>query len=122
MIKSVWGITLSVSDLKKAVSFYERTLGLNKKYEYSSYAGFQCGGVEIGPRPGGKKKERIEGAPSIEFFVNNVDAVYQKLKKKGVKSSKNPTTCLGEAEKQASSTLTKIHWKSCKLIGKNISR
>ncbi len=90
MIKCVWGVTLSVSDLKKAVEFYEKTLGLNKKYEYSSYAGFQCGGVEIGLRPGRKEKGRIEDAPSIEFLVDDVDAVYRELKGKGVNFVKEP--------------------------------
>ena len=84
MIKSIWGITLAVFNLKEAVAFYEKTLGLNKKYEYSSYAGFQCDGVEIGLRPGRKEKGRIEDAPSVEFFVDDVDAVYRTLKKKGV--------------------------------------
>ena len=90
MIKNVRCITLSVSNLKEAVDFYEQTLGLNKKYEYSSYAGFECGGVEIGLRPGRKKKCRIEDAPSVEFFVDNVDAVYEALKKKSVNFVKEP--------------------------------
>ena len=48
MIKTVWCITFYVSDLKKAAKFCGETLGLEKKYEYSSYVGFECGGVEIG--------------------------------------------------------------------------
>jgi len=90
MIKSIWGITLSVVNLKEVVVFYEKTLGLNKKYEYSSYAGFQCGGVEIGLRPSRKEKGRIEDAPSVEFFVDDVDAVYGTLEKKGVGLVKEP--------------------------------
>lgn len=90
MIKSVWGITLPVSDLKKAVAFYEKILKLNKKYEYSSYAGFQCGGVEIGLRLGRKEKSRIDDEPSVEFFVDDVDAAYQELKRKGVNFVKKP--------------------------------
>ena len=31
MIKRVWGITFFVSDLKRAVSFYEEMLGLASK-------------------------------------------------------------------------------------------
>ena len=45
MIKAVWCVTFYVSDLKKAVEFYEETLALKRKYEYSSYMGFECGGV-----------------------------------------------------------------------------
>ena len=90
MIKSVWGVTLSVSNLKEAIDFYEKTLGLDKKYEYSSYAGFQCGGVEVGLRPCRKEKGRIEDAPSVEFLVDNVDTIYETLKKKGVRFVKEP--------------------------------
>lgn len=45
MIKAVWCVTFYVSDLKKAVEFYEENLGLEKKYEYSSYIGFECAGL-----------------------------------------------------------------------------
>ncbi|RJS82183.1 VOC family protein, partial [Candidatus Bathyarchaeota archaeon] len=51
MIKTVWCVTFYVSDLKRAAKFYEETLGLEKKYEFSSYVGFECGGVEIGLIP-----------------------------------------------------------------------
>ncbi len=90
MIRNVWSITLPVSDLKKAVAFYEKTLGLNKKYEYPSYAGFQCGGVEIGLRPSRKEKGYGENACSVEFFVDDVDASYRALKKKGVNFVEEP--------------------------------
>jgi catechol 2,3-dioxygenase-like lactoylglutathione lyase family enzyme len=90
MINNVRCITLSVSDLKAAIDFYGKTLGLIKKYEYSSYVGFQCGGLEIGLRPGRKEKEHIEDAPSIEFLVDDVDTIYKILKKKGVNFVKEP--------------------------------
>ena len=90
MIKSVWGVTLSVSNLREAIAFYEKTLGLNKKYEYSSYAGFQCGGVEVGLTRDKKEKGHIAGAPSIQFLVDNVDAVYEELRKKGVDFVRSP--------------------------------
>jgi catechol 2,3-dioxygenase-like lactoylglutathione lyase family enzyme len=89
MIKSVWGVTFFVSDLKKALSFYEITLGLNKKYEYSSYAGFDCGGVEIGLIPR-KQLKRGDDAPTIELIVDNVDEAYRTLKAKGVRFVKEP--------------------------------
>jgi len=84
MIKTVWCITFYVSDLEKAAKFYEETLGLEKKYEYSSYAGFECGGVEIGLIP--KPKEKVSPvSPSVEFIVDDVDKVYKNLKNKGVR-------------------------------------
>jgi catechol 2,3-dioxygenase-like lactoylglutathione lyase family enzyme len=84
MIKTVWGITFYVSDSKNAAKFYEEVLGLEKKYEFPSYIGFECGGVEIGliPRP----KENLRGnlSNTVEFLVSDVNDVYEKLKAKGV--------------------------------------
>ena len=84
MIKTVWGVTFYVSDLKKAARFYEETLGLEKKYEFSSYVGFECGGVEIGLMPNPKGKAQHDTSVTVEFLVSNVDEVYEKLKAKGV--------------------------------------
>lgn len=86
MIKTVWCITFYVSDLRRAAKFYEETLGLEKKYEYSSYVGFECGGVEIGLIP--KAKEEQKGSPvspSVEFLVDDVNKMYNELKNRGVK-------------------------------------
>ncbi len=85
MIKTVWCITFYVSDLKKAAKFYEETLGLEKKYEYSSYVGLQCGNVEIGLIPRLKKEEKVNSiSPSVEFLIDDVDEMYNELKNKGV--------------------------------------
>jgi catechol 2,3-dioxygenase-like lactoylglutathione lyase family enzyme len=89
MIKNVWGVTFFVSNLEKAVAFYEKTLGLNKKYQYSSYSGFDCGGVEIGLIPKENMK-REEDAPVVELIVDNVDETCRILKAKGVKFVKEP--------------------------------
>ncbi|MEM2202067.1 MAG: VOC family protein [Candidatus Bathyarchaeia archaeon] len=84
-MKTVWCITFYVSDLKKAAQFYEEILGLEKKYEYSSYVGFECGGVEIGLIPKLKKGERASLSLSVEFLVDDVEKFYNELKSKGVK-------------------------------------
>ena len=89
MIKSVWSITLCVSDLERSKVFYENVMGLDKKYEYPSYVGFQCGGIEIGLRP----KEKLEigkDAASIQFFVDDVDQTCAQLKAKGVEFTVEP--------------------------------
>jgi len=86
MIKTVWCITLCVSNLEKAAKFYEEILGLERKYEYSSYVGFECGGVEIGLTPKLSEGQKIlPVSPSVEFLVDDVDKVSRELKKKGVK-------------------------------------
>jgi len=93
MIQRIWDITFSVTDLKEAVSFYEETLGLKKKYEFKDYAGFDCCGVEIGLQLGGKKEKR-EAMPCVNFLVDDVDAEYQALRRKGVKFIKKPEDTL----------------------------
>ncbi len=86
MIKTVWRITFCVSNLEKAAEFYEETLGLEKKYEYSSYVGFECGGVEIGLILKVTEGQKVSPAsPSVEFLVDDVEKVYKELKNKGVK-------------------------------------
>ncbi len=72
--------------LKKAAKFYGETLGLEKKYEYSSYVGFECGGVEIGLIPKlGEGEHVAPNSPSVEFLVDDVEKFYSELKSKNVK-------------------------------------
>ncbi|MEM3695243.1 MAG: VOC family protein [Candidatus Bathyarchaeia archaeon] len=86
MIKTVWCVTFYVSDLKTTKEFYEKILGLEKKYEYSSYVGFECGGIEIGLIPKLEKGQKVgPSSPSVEFLVDNVEEVYETLKQRGVK-------------------------------------
>jgi catechol 2,3-dioxygenase-like lactoylglutathione lyase family enzyme len=86
MIKTVWCVTFYVSDLRTAKEFYEKTLSLEKKYEYSSYVGFECGGIEIGLIPKLEKGQKISPlSPSLEFLVDDVEETYKTLKRKGVK-------------------------------------
>ncbi|MEM2105200.1 MAG: VOC family protein [Candidatus Bathyarchaeia archaeon] len=86
MIKTVWCVTFNVSDLKAAKEFYEKILGLEKKYEYPSYVGFDCGGIEIGLIPNLEKGQKVGPlSPSVEFLVDNIEEAYERLKQKGVK-------------------------------------
>jgi len=82
VIEKINHITFPVSDLKKAVAFYENILGLKKTGEWSTYAIFDVGGVELGLEPGGKLE--------VYMLVDNVDKVYKDLKKRGVKFVKEP--------------------------------
>ncbi|MEW5995503.1 MAG: VOC family protein [Candidatus Zixiibacteriota bacterium] len=91
MIRRIWDITLTVKDLKRAVEFYERILGLQKKYEFKDYAGFDCGGVELGVKTWGELEPPRKGEPCIDFLVDNVDEAYRTLREKGVKFNQEPT-------------------------------
>lgn len=90
MIRRIWDITLTVKDLKKAVEFYEDVLGLQKKYEFKDYAGFDCGGIEIGLKTWGKCEEPREGEPCINFLVDNIDESYRTLQERKVKIIESP--------------------------------
>ena len=110
MIKTIWSVTLSVSNLERSKRFYEDILGLNKKYEYSSYVGFECGGVEIGLRPR-SSVEIGKDAASIEFLVDDVDEEYQRLVKKGVKFIVKPHDEPWAGDKRASTIQTETFWR-----------
>lgn len=89
MIKTVWSITFFVSNLGKSQKFYEEVLGLEKKYCYSSYVGFECGGVEIGLIPKPKMTHKVNlASPAVTFLVDDVEEFCARLKKKGVTFTK----------------------------------
>jgi glyoxylase I family protein len=89
MLIRVWDITLRVSDLERAVDFYENIMGLSKKYHYpDNYAGFDCGGVEIGLVPG-TPPGSSEGMPCVDFMVRNIDEAFRTLRERGVQFYKN---------------------------------
>lgn len=90
MIKRVWDVTFTVSDLGRAVQFYESVLGLQKKYQFGDYAGFDCGGVEIGLKTWDGLEKPRKGEPLVNFLVENVDETFQLLKRKGVSFLKEP--------------------------------
>jgi catechol 2,3-dioxygenase-like lactoylglutathione lyase family enzyme len=86
----IWDVTFIVSNLEKAVDFYENVLGLSKKYHFpENYAGFDCGGVEIGLRPG-TVPGAIEEAPLVDFLADDVDESFRLLSERGVRFIKEP--------------------------------
>jgi len=82
VIERVYHITFPVSDLKRAVSFYEKILGLEKTDEWPNYVEFNVGGVQFGFEP--------HGTLEIFLLVDDVDKAYQELKAKGVKFITEP--------------------------------
>jgi len=90
VIKRIWDVTFTVSDLRRAIWFYEEVLGLQKKYEFKDYAGFDCGGVEIGLKTWGGLEKPRKGEPCVNFLVEDVDEVYKTLRQRGVAFLKDP--------------------------------
>jgi predicted enzyme related to lactoylglutathione lyase len=91
MIRRIWDVTLTVMDLGRAVDFYEKVLGFQKKYQFKDYAGFDCGGIEIGLRTWGGREKPRKGEPCLDFLVDNVDQTHQQLKEKGIRFTEGPT-------------------------------
>jgi len=89
MLLRIWDVTFSVSDLQRSVYFYEHVLGLDKKYQFETYAGFDCGGVEIGLAPG-RQADPAPDAPCIDFLVDDVDEACRTLRERGVTFVKEP--------------------------------
>jgi SAM-dependent methyltransferase/predicted enzyme related to lactoylglutathione lyase len=94
MITRIWDVTLTVSDLKKSIGFYQDLMGLVKKYEFKDYAGFDCGGVELGLKTWGEREKPREGEPCINFMVKDVDEAYRVLRDRGVNFTKEPSDTL----------------------------
>ena len=84
MIEKIENITFPVKDLKKAVAFYENVVGLKKSKEWSNYATFDVGGMIFGLDPAPKAELQIY------ITVDDVDKVYDTLKRKGVKFLTEP--------------------------------
>jgi len=82
LIKKIQNITFPVSDLKRAVDFYENILGLKKTGEWSTYAIFDVDGVEFALEP----REKFQ----IFLRVDDVDEAYKTFKQKGVKFVTEP--------------------------------
>jgi len=89
MILRVWDVSFRVADLERSVDFYENVLRLQKKYQFSTYAGFDCGGVEIGLIPG-RETEPQPDAPCLDFLVRDVDEAHQVLRDRGVHFLEEP--------------------------------
>jgi len=88
MIKGLCNITFPVSDLKQTVNFYEKILGLKKRFEGSAVVIYDCG-IELAFEPGGTKGKKGDH-PYIFLEVANVDAEYRELMDKGVKFRSAP--------------------------------
>jgi predicted esterase len=79
MIRRIWGVTLTMSDLQRAVEFYERVLASQKKYEFPAYAGFECAGTELGLNTwGGLQPPRI-GEPYVDLLVDDIHESFATL-------------------------------------------
>ena len=82
MIERVYHLNFPVSDLKRAITFYENVLGLKKTGEWPNSSTFDVGGVQFGLQPHGR----------LEIFLtcDNIDKAYKELREKGVRFLSEP--------------------------------
>jgi len=84
VIEKIENLTVPVSDIKKAIHFYENILGLKKKSEWSNYATFSIGEMMLGIDQAPKAE------PQVYMRVANIDDEYRALKEKGLQFVAEP--------------------------------
>ena len=87
-------VYVSVKDMDRAIKFYEELLGMKVTHrEENTWADFDMGGFYFGLiNPKIISDERIVGNNAIPvFWADDVDAVYEQVKKLGCKISFKPT-------------------------------
>jgi catechol 2,3-dioxygenase-like lactoylglutathione lyase family enzyme len=96
-------VILRAKDLERSKQFYTKKLGFKVKYDYSPeyLAVVTPNQLQIGFHPGNQSRTRKahgDQLVGIGFEVDDVDALYGKLRKLGVKFIDNPTNAWGERE------------------------
>src|ERR1051325_4550345 len=89
-----------VSNMDRSVGFYRDILGLNLKFQSPDWTEFDMGTTTLALHGGGKPSPpRVEapsethaGSASIGFSVDNLDAAYEDLQKKGARFVMPPKT------------------------------
>lgn len=115
MIKKIGCVEIPVSNMGKAVNFYENVLGLKKTYEHPVWTSFDIGGTTFAIAVSGTKgkdekickscalctlryaadkmkldKEASTATSVIYLEVGNLDTVYKELKEKGIEFISEP--------------------------------
>ena len=104
MTGKIMAIALIVSDLQKAIDFYQNKLGLKLKTNKKGFADFETEGTTLALLEK-KVAEDLTGKGKVGADVNlprpailawdaveDVDALYRKLKEKGVEFTVKPKT------------------------------
>lgn len=83
-------VTVTVTDMKRAIQFYVEVLGLELKANYGDrYAQVAAPGVMIGLHPATKEDSHPDsGNVSVGFGVESLSAAIAELKAKGVAFSR----------------------------------
>ena len=84
-------ILLNVNDMAKAKEFYTKKLGLKRTHSDPDYVGVKTSnGIHIGLHAAHAKTKLKPVGSEYYLQVNDTDAWYERLKKKGVRFSQRP--------------------------------
>jgi len=93
-ITRLWLTMIHVSDMDRALKFYHQTLGLPIALDAREFNHAEVGPDEplakIGMHATGKKRKR-KRVTGIVFDTDDIYALYERLKKQGVKFTLKPT-------------------------------
>lgn len=82
-------IAINAKDIGRALRFYRDTLGMRFLFEVPNLAFFDCGGVRL--MLGSAESKEFDHPGSVLYYkVNDINATYESLKKKGVEFIDQP--------------------------------
>ena len=88
-IRGVDFVMYPVADMARAVAFYRDVLGLRQELDSPEWVEFDCGNVTLALMKSDAGDARRVGR--VALAVENIDAAYAELKKRGIAGLKEPT-------------------------------
>lgn len=89
-------VMLGVKELARAVAFYRDQLGLSVKSEIPGFVFLDGGSVTLClSEPLARSSDRIAGASEVVFSVEDVRAVYEALRGRGIRFTHEPRNVTG---------------------------
>lgn len=100
MVKSIQSVLIFVSDMERSVAFYRDVLGLSVLSSTPAITEFEMGGITFGLQYWPAEASKPGMAVTIDFAVDDIDAMISRLEGKGVtfvaKELKEPVTKLAK--------------------------
>lgn len=84
MITRVQGVTLTVSDLKRAIGFYTNILGFRCTIVDGQITVLECGGFDVRIVAASDAERSRLGEPRLDLAVEDIDRAFRDLKNRGV--------------------------------------
>ena len=87
-LSEIGQVAITVSDLKRAQSFYQERLGMRFLFEAGTMVFFQCGTIRL--MIGASKDSAANAGTILYFKVQDIQTVHEVLKKDGVEFVDEP--------------------------------